>query len=113
MANVVNFANWNPNSNSQAQAQSTKATWWINFELAKEVQTGLPMDAVDKDGNRKAKGTLRCFYDWVMETFKDIPLNQMIEVDINGRRYVLWHGNGEPTSKVDFSSWKAEVVTQA
>lgn len=113
MANVVNFANWNPNSNSNSQAQSTKATWWINFELAQGVQTGLPMDAVDKDGNRKAKGTLRAFYDFVMERFKDIPLNQMIEVDINGRRYILWHGNGEPTSKVDFSGWSSKVVTQA
>ena len=109
MANVVNFANWN-GANSQV---STKATWWINFELAQGVSAGLPMDAVDKDGNRKAKGTLRAFYDFVMGTFKEIPMNQMVEVDIAGRRYTIWHGNGEPTSKVDFSGWEAKVVPQA
>lgn len=111
MSNVVNFASWN-NGAAQAQAK-TKATWWINFDLADGVQAGLPMDAINKDGNRVAKGTLCAFYDWVMETFKDIPMNQMITVVINGRNYVLWHGNGEPTSKVDFSGWKAQVVTQA
>lgn len=113
MSNVVNFASWNPNGNSQAQAAKPKATWWLNFELADGVQAGLPMDAVNKDGNRVAKGTLCAFYDWVMGTFKDIPLNQMVPVTINGRSYTLWHGNGEPTSKVDFSGWEAKVVTQA
>lgn len=108
---VVNFASWNPNS--QAQAAKSKATWWINFELAEGVQAGLPMDAVNKDGNRVAKGTLCAFYDWLMEVFKDIPINQMVNVTVNGRNYTLWHGNGEPTSKVDFTGWKAEVVTQA
>lgn len=110
---VVNFASWNPNSQAQAQAAKSKATWWINFELAEGVQAGLPMDAVNKDGNRVAKGTLCAFYDWLMEVFKDIPINQMVNVTVNGRNYTLWHGNGEPTSKVDFTGWKAEVVTQA
>jgi hypothetical protein len=109
---VVNFASWNPNA-SQAQAQKPKATWWINFDLAEGVPAGLPMDAVNKDGNRIAKGTLCAFYDWVMTQFKDIPLNTMVPVTINGHNYTLWHGNGEPTSKVDFSGWVAQVVTQA
>lgn len=118
MANVVNFANWNP-SNSQAATKTTKATWWINFDLmpaingAPAIQAGLPMDALTKEGERAAKGTLREFYDWVMETFKDIPLNTMTVVTINDRKFILWHGDGTPSHKLDFSGWEAKVVTQA
>jgi hypothetical protein len=118
MANVVNFASWNPNSQAQAQAQvaKPKATWWINFDLmpsidgAPAIEAGLPMDALTKDGERAAKGSLRELYDWVMETFQGIPLNTMTAVEINGRKFKLWHGDGTPSQKLDKSSWTAKVL---
>lgn len=106
MFNVANFTA----ANSTTSTTTTNASWWINFDLINGVQAGLPMDAVDKDGHRKAKGSLLEFFDWVMTTFKDIPINKMVGVEINGRKFVLWHGDGQPREKLDKSNWTAKVL---
>lgn len=95
----------------KSSATSTKATWWINFDLIEGVEAGLPMDGLNDRGERQAKGALREFYDWVMSQFKDIPVNTRVPIEINGRKFILWHGDSsQGTDKLDKSKWTCKLI---
>ena len=95
----------------KSSVTSTKATWWINFDLVEGVEAGLPMNSLNDKGERQAKGALREFYDWVMEQNASIPVNERVPVEINGKKFILWHGDDSKASnRLDKSKWTCKLI---
>lgn len=69
---------------------------WLNVPLGKAL-AGIPMDARDEHGKRRASGTLLKVYDFLIESWKDLPTNTMNDVVVNGVSYKYYHV--DPTKK--------------
>ena len=63
---------------------------WLNVPLGKAL-AGIPMDARDEHGKRRASGTLLKVYDFLIESWKDLPCNVMNDVIVNGVAYKYYH----------------------
>ena len=69
---------------------------WLNVPLGKAL-AGIPMDARDEHGKRRASGTLLKVFDFLIESWKDLPTNTMNDVVVNGVSYKYYHV--DPTKK--------------
>lgn len=89
-----------------------KTTWYINQKLSGGVLLGYGMDTT-KNGVRTAKGANKRFFDLVMEQCASIPVNEMVEITIQGITFFVYHSDGSKEPSVEETeAWKVEFPSK-